>query len=229
MRIVLAGAVAALALGGATFVATVPAEARLNFGVTIYADNVMFAYRDGYWDRRHNWHPWDDPDDWHWFRAHYPGRYYDWMHTRDPDLGWRVAVVGAPVTISFQPENVAFAYRDGWWDRWHRWHPWATPAEWAWWRSNHPELYWDWVHSRDPDMGWRVAVLMPPPGFTFRVEDIAFAYRDGWWDRGHRWHPWANQAEWAWWRQHHPELYWDWAHTRDPDMGWHANINFRVP
>lgn len=231
MKIVLAGALAALALAGATVATTEPAQARLNFGVTIYADNVRFAYRDGYWDRWHRWHPWADPDDWRWYRMHYPARYYDWRHDRDRDMGWRVAVVGPPAGISFRVDDVMYAYRDGWWDRWHRWHPWAAPGEWSWWRANHPDRYWDWVHTRDPDMGWRVTGYMGGPGvgvvvgpswLSFRVTDIAYAYRDGWWDRWHRWHVWRSGAERDWWRDHYQGRYWDWHHDRDPDLGWHG-------
>ena len=229
MKNVLAGTLAALAVAGATVAAMEPAQARVTFGVSINAGDVKFAYRDGYWDRWHRWHHWADPDDWRWYRAHYAARYYDWHHDRDPDLGWRVAVAERPVGVGFRTEEVMYAYRDGYWDRWHRWHPWATPAQWSWWRAHHPDRYWDWVHTRDADMGWRVTVVGPPAGFSYRVEDVVIAYRDGYWDRRHRWHPWARHAEWVWWREHHPDRYRDWAHTRDPDMGWHANVNVRIP
>jgi len=159
MKIVLAGALAALALAGATVATTGPAEARVHFGVTIYANDVMFAYRDGYWDRWHRWHHWADPDDWRWYRMHYPARYSDWLHDRDRDMGWRMGgpgvsvAVGAP-WLSFRVTDIAYGYRDGWWDRWHRWHAWRSVGERNWWRDHYHDRYWDWHHDRDPDMGW---------------------------------------------------------------------------
>ena len=169
MKIVLAGAVAALALAGATVAVTAPAEARVTFGVSIDAGDVMFAYRDGYWDRRHRWHAWADADDWRWYQLHHREHYYDWAHDRDPDMGWRVAggpmmggpMMGGPGVVVGVPGfevgigDIAFAYRDGYWDRFHRWHVWHNDAERMWWRDHHPRAYWDWRHDRDRGMGWR--------------------------------------------------------------------------
>ena len=95
MKIVLAGAIAALALAGATLTSTAPAQAFVHFGISINEGDVMFAYRDGYWDRDHRWHRWDDRDDWRWYREHHPDRYSDWRHDRDRDMGWRVGGGGA--------------------------------------------------------------------------------------------------------------------------------------
>ena len=235
MKIALAGAVAAFALAGATLATTTPAQAFLHFGVTINAGDVQYAYRDGYWDRWHRWHPWADPDDRRWWRMNHPGAYWDWRHDRDPDMGWRVAVGPGP-GLTFAVGDVQYAYYDGWWDRWHRWHPWASDAERIWWRNHYADRYWDWRHDRDPDMGWRVAVGGPGvavgigvpgvsigigvPRFEVGVGDIAFAYRDGYWDRWHRWHVWHNDAEREWWYRNHRDRYWDWRHDRDRDMGW---------
>jgi hypothetical protein len=199
MKIVLAGAFAALTVAGATVVATLPAQAGLNFGVTIDAGNVMFAYRDGYWDRWHRWHPWADPADWRWYRAHYAARYFDWVHTRDPDMGWRVGVVGgAPgIGVAVGAPGVGVAV--------------GAPGV--------------GVAVGAPAVG----VAVGTPGLSFAVTDVAFAYRDGWWDRWHRWHVWRNAAERDWWRAHYAARYWDWRHDRDASMGWHANVNINVP
>src|SRR5215469_4220923 len=96
MKIALAGAVAALEMAGATLAMNSPAEAFLHFGVNVNVGDGQFAYRDGYCDRWHRWHPWADPDDWRWYRMHYATRYYDWQHDRDADMGWRVAAMGGP-------------------------------------------------------------------------------------------------------------------------------------
>jgi|SRR5690242_20708026 hypothetical protein len=58
-------------------------------------------------------------------------------------------------------------------------------------------------------------------GIYFNTGDVAFAYRDGWWDQNHRWHPWRNQNEWRWYRAHYARNYYDWNHSRDRDQGWH--------
>ena len=171
MKIVLAGAVAALALAGTTLATTTPARAAVHFGISINEGDVMFAYRDGYWDRFHHWHPWGDRDDWRWWREHHHDRYYDWAHDRDADMGWHGGVVvGAPMGgammggpgvvvgvpgLSFAVGDVAFAYADGYWDRFHHWHAWRNDAERIWWRDHYHDRYWEWHHDRDHDMGWK--------------------------------------------------------------------------
>jgi hypothetical protein len=160
MNRIFARAVVAIALGTAAQIAPAPASAGVHFGISINAGDVMFAYRDGYWDRGHRWHPWRDPDDWRWYRARYRDHYYDWRHDRDPDLGWRVGVYGGPgfiappVRLSFSVSDVMFAYEDGYWDRGHRWHAWRDQNEARWWRDHYHDRYYDWRHDRDPDQGW---------------------------------------------------------------------------
>jgi hypothetical protein len=166
MKTLLAGAVCALALVGATFATTAPAQAFLHFGISLHEGDVRFAYRDGYWDRWHRWHAWEGRDDWTWWRAHHPDAYYDWRHDRDADMGWRVGgggmMMGGPgVGIAVGVPgfevgigDIAFAYNDGYWDRWHRWHAWHNDAERIWWRDHYHDRYGDWRHDRDHDMGW---------------------------------------------------------------------------
>ncbi len=50
--------------------------------------------------------------------------------------------------------------------------------------------------------------------------DIAFGYSDGYWDNGHRWHAWRNDAEARSYRDRHGSNFHDWHHDRDRDMGW---------
>jgi hypothetical protein len=49
---------------------------------------VAFGYRDGYWDRGHNWHAWNSPQDAANFRATNGSHYYDRSHDQDPNQGW---------------------------------------------------------------------------------------------------------------------------------------------
>jgi hypothetical protein len=50
--------------------------------------------------------------------------------------------------------------------------------------------------------------------------DVAFGYRDGYWDNGHRWHRWNNDRDYQAYRQHKGNNYHDWNHNRDRDNGW---------
>lgn len=45
---------------------------------------------------------------------------------------------------------------------------------------------------------------------------IAFGYRDGYWDNGHRWHHWHHHRDY----RDHGDHYHGWNHDRDSDNGW---------
>jgi hypothetical protein len=49
---------------------------------------------------------------------------------------------------------------------------------------------------------------------------IAFGYRDGYWDRDHRWHGWRNEDEANWYRSHYREHYYDRRHEEEREHGW---------
>ena len=53
--------------------------------------------------------------------------------------------------------------------------------------------------------------------------DIAFGYSDGYWDNGHRWHAWRNDADARAYRNHHGSNYHGWHHDRDRNNGWMRN------
>jgi hypothetical protein len=55
-------------------------------------------------------------------------------------------------------------------------------------------------------------------GFDFG--NVAFAYRDGYWDNAHRWHRWRNAREHRSYRQHYSGGYRNWNHDRDGGDGW---------
>ena len=58
---------------------------------------------------------------------------------------------------------------------------------------------------------------------TFDQGSVAYGYNDGYWDRGHAWHPWPNPAAQREWREHNAPHYYAWKHDRDRDMGWHED------
>lgn len=58
-------------------------------------------------------------------------------------------------------------------------------------------------------------------GISFDVGNVAFGYRDGYWDQGHHWHKWRNQREASAYRHAHGDQYKDYRHDRDQDQGWH--------
>jgi|SRR5580658_3145415 hypothetical protein len=80
-----------------------------------------------------------------------------------------LALLGAPlaavtpvaardeVKVSIDPNDVAFAYDDGYWDRDHHWHAWRNPDEAEWYRTHYHEHYTARKHDADRDQGWRDA------------------------------------------------------------------------
>ena len=55
---------------------------------------------------------------------------------------------------------------------------------------------------------------------VFDAGNIAFAYNDGYWDRAHHWHRWANREERYRYRAAYRDHYYDWSHRRVPGYGW---------
>lgn len=58
-------------------------------------------------------------------------------------------------SVSFNFGNVAFAYRDGYWDNDHRWHKWRNNREHRDYRDNHRDNYRDGYHRRYHGQGWQ--------------------------------------------------------------------------
>jgi len=50
--------------------------------------------------------------------------------------------------------------------------------------------------------------------------DVAFGYRDGYWDNGHHWHHWRHNRDYRSYRGQNGSNYHDWKHDRDSDNGW---------
>jgi len=49
---------------------------------------------------------------------------------------------------------------------------------------------------------------------------VAFGYNDGYWDRGHQWHGWANPQAATEYKTQNSSHYYAWNHDRDSDQGW---------
>lgn len=56
-------------------------------------------------------------------------------------------------------------------------------------------------------------------GFSIQLGNVAFGYRDGYWDNSHRWHHWRNNSDYRYYRDH-GNHYYGWNHDRDDDNGW---------
>jgi hypothetical protein len=133
---------------------------------------------------------------------------------QDVGVGVHVGGIGVGVGIG----DVAFGYRDGYWDHGHRWHHWRE-GELGAYRNGPNSQYSDWNHDRDRDLGWRGNA--GGPTIVFDVNEVAFGYRDGYWDHGHRWHDW-RAGEMSTYRNGPGNRFNDWNHDRDPDHGWHS-------
>lgn len=68
-----------------TLTISTPAMARDAFTFSFRTGNVDLAFRDGYYDRRHNWHRWRNEREAREFRSRYSGRFRDEDHDGIPD------------------------------------------------------------------------------------------------------------------------------------------------
>ena len=89
MKHIMSGALVALALAAAPFVASARQPA-VDFSISL--GNVAFGYSDGYWDRDHHWHAWRNRAESQYYRDHYREHYTEVRHNRDrkdKNQGWR--------------------------------------------------------------------------------------------------------------------------------------------
>jgi hypothetical protein len=84
MNKTLKAATIALALAGAATIGAANAASVVVFS----PGNVAYGYRDGYWNRAHEWHAWDKAEYRDSFRKSDAKYYHDWKHDRDADKGW---------------------------------------------------------------------------------------------------------------------------------------------
>jgi hypothetical protein len=90
MKHIMSGALMALALATAPIIASAPAQAAVDFSISV--GNAAFGYSDGYWDRDHHWHGWRNRAEARYFRDHFRDHYYAFRHDRnrrDRNMGWR--------------------------------------------------------------------------------------------------------------------------------------------
>jgi hypothetical protein len=90
MKHLIKGTLIAVALAGASVVASVPAVAATDFSISL--GNAAFGYSDGYWDRDHNWHAWHNRAESRYYQTHNAEHYVATRHDRDrkdKDKGWR--------------------------------------------------------------------------------------------------------------------------------------------
>ena len=62
-----------------------------------------------------------------------------------------------------------------------------------------------------------VPALSQSVGFSVRLGDVAIAYDDGYYDRGHHWHRWRHSRDRDWYRVHYAHRYHAFRHDRDRD------------
>ena len=51
--------------------------------------------------------------------------------------------------------NIAYGYRDGYWDHRHAWHSWNNGDDSRRYRNQNGQNFRDYDHTRDPNQGWR--------------------------------------------------------------------------
>jgi len=142
--LLLAGAAFALAFTGAAMADDYHNRDHSNTSVSIGFGDVALGYRDGYMDSDQHWHRWHHRNDYRDYRRDHADSYRDRYHTRG-DLG----------VVSLNFSNIAFGYRDGYWDNGHRWHGWSNDREYQAYRSRQDVNFHDWNHDRDGDQGWQ--------------------------------------------------------------------------
>jgi hypothetical protein len=83
--------------------------------------------------------------------------------------------------------------------------------------------YDDGYARRDRDAHYRSDMYrsgQPTSIIAVDLGGIAFGYRDGYWDNGHRWHRWTHRADYRSYRDRNGSNYHDWNHDRDSNDGW---------
>jgi hypothetical protein len=220
MRITMKGAAIALLLAGTAFSTVGTASASDNYGndnyrndnyrndnysndqpngaVSVQFNDVSMGYRDGYWDNNHGWHRWNNDGDFRAYRYRHADTYRDWNHDRNGNDG--------VVTVSFS--DVSMGYRDGYWDNERRWHRWNNDGDTRMYRFQHANTYRDYNHDRDAG------------NVTIGFGNIAYGYRDGYWDNGHRWHHWRHRGDYRGYRDRSGSNYHDMNHDRENNGGW---------
>ena len=61
------------------------------------------------------------------------------------------------------------------------------------------------------------------PIISIGLGNVAFGYRDGYWDGGHRWHHWRHNRDYRTYRDQDGSNYHNWNHDRDGNDGWQGH------
>ena len=100
MTILLKAAAVALAVAGAALTSGCVTRDHDRYGysghrhgtdnaqVSVEFGGIEYAYSDGYWDNRHQWHQWSNDNDRDSYRNYRGNHYSDWKHDRDGNDGW---------------------------------------------------------------------------------------------------------------------------------------------
>jgi hypothetical protein len=82
--------------------------------------------------------------------------------------------------------------------------------------------YDDGYARRDRDAHYRADMYRAQPASLVAVDlnGIAFGYRDGYWDNGHRWHKWHRSHDMRAYRDQNGSNYHDYQHDRNGSDGW---------
>ena len=131
------------------------------------------------------------------------------------------------ISLSFSIGDVAFGYRDGYYDRYRRWHRWESDDEREWYRDHYGPTYYevyrdndrdpyrtDWRYNRRDD--WRYGGDNRG-GFAIVLGNVAIGYYDGYFDNRRRWHRWNSISEREWWRLNRRDAYFHIRRARDRD------------
>lgn len=65
--------------------------------------------------------------------------------------------------------------------------------------------------------------------FSFNTGDVAIAYRDGYWDRAHRWHAWRIPGEARAYREAYRHRYYPYPRHAYRNMGWRDRDGDGIP
>jgi hypothetical protein len=124
-------------------------------------------------------------------------------------------------SVSFSFGDVAYGYQDGYWDNGHAWHNWRNDRDRQYYRDRYHDNYRNGYHHRYRGQGWMGD--RPAVGVSFNFGDVAYGYRDGYWDNSHAWHNWRNRGDHDNYRNHQGNNYRSGNHDRYRGQGWQRN------
>ena len=231
LRLLAASALCAVGTVAMTMPAVANDRGDVSFSISL--GDAAFGYDDGYYDNNRRWHDWRNDEERDWYRQNHGPTYYqmgryddrddfrrDWLGGRRAD--WR-GDRGDDFSISLG--NVVFAYNAGYYDNGRRWHDWRNDRERDWYRQNHGQTYYQMGRYDDRDnfrrdwLGGTSADWRGDRGddFSISLGTVVFAYNDGYYDNGRRWHDWRNDGERDWYRQNHGQSYYQMGRYDDRD------------